>query len=59
MPADVKDEIVAGMQDLLPEQPFAELDASIEEIEHWLNCHNVPATIPQWFDRIGEFAAAQ
>ena len=48
IPAAVMEEIVQGMQEALPEPSF-------EEIDYWLNCHNVAASIPEWYDRVAEF----
>ena len=50
IPAEVKAEIIRGMEEALPEPSW-------EEIDHWLNCHNTAATIPAWYDRVEEFAA--
>jgi len=36
--AEVMAEVIQGIEDVLP-QP------SWEEIDHWLNCHSIPATI--------------
>jgi hypothetical protein len=37
IPAAVMDEIMAGMEQVLPEPPFAEIDHSLKELEEWLN----------------------
>ena len=50
IPAEVMKEIVTEMQDSQPAQ-------DIEEIDYWLNCHNVAATIPDWYERVAEFKA--
>jgi hypothetical protein len=47
---DVMDEIMRGMQAALPEPSW-------EEIDHWLNTHNIASTIPDWYDRAGEFTS--
>ncbi len=46
IPAEVMSEIVNEMQAIEPD---------LEEIDHWLNCRNVAATIPDWYDRVAEF----
>jgi len=46
IPAGVMHEIVTEMQAFEPD---------IEEIDHWLNCHNVAASIPDWYERVAEF----
>ncbi len=48
LPADVMAEIIAGMQTALPEP-------SLEEIDHWLNCHNVASSISGWYGKAEEF----
>jgi len=48
IPAEVMKEI---MDEMLAANPEPEL----EEIDHWLNCHNVASTIPQWYVSVGEF----
>lgn len=48
LPADVMAEIIAGMQTALPEPSF-------EEIDHWLNCHNIAASISGWYGKAEEF----
>ena len=30
-----------------------------EEIDHWVNCHNVAASIPEWYERVAEFKVAR
>jgi hypothetical protein len=50
IPAAVMEEIIQGMERALPEPSW-------EEIDHWLNCHNAPATIPAWYERVEEFAS--
>jgi hypothetical protein len=50
IPAEVIAEIVSGMERALPEP-------NLEEIDHWLNCHNTRATIPAWYERAEEFAS--
>jgi hypothetical protein len=47
IPAAVMHEIMQGMQQALPEPTW-------EEIDHWLDCNNRPATIPAWYDRAEE-----
>ena len=59
IPSEVMHEIMAGMEEALPEPRLSEMDGDLEEIEHWLNCNNTPATIPAWYDRVAEFKAAQ
>jgi hypothetical protein len=51
LPAEVMDEIMRGMEAGLPEPSW-------EEIDQWLNTHNVASTIPGWYDRAGEFTSA-
>jgi hypothetical protein len=51
LPAEVMDEIMRGMEAALPEPSW-------EEIDQWLNTHNVASTIPGWYDRAGEFTSA-
>ena len=46
IPAEVMAEIVEEMQAFEPDG---------EEIDHWLNCHYVKATIPDWYERVSEF----
>jgi hypothetical protein len=48
IPAEVMDEIMKEMHTADPEPEW-------EEIDHWLNCHNSPATIPAWYERVEEF----
>jgi len=48
LPADVMAEVIAGMQTALPEPSF-------EEIDHWLNCHNVASSITGWYGKAEEF----
>ncbi len=48
IPAEVMKEIMDEMQAVKPEPDF-------EEIDHWLNRHNVARTIPQWYEAVGEF----
>ena len=48
---EVMDEIMRGMEAALPEPSW-------EEIDNWLNTHNVASTIPAWYDRAGEFTSA-
>ena len=45
---DVMDEIMHGMQEALPEPSW-------EEIDNWLNTHNIAATIPGWYERADQF----
>jgi hypothetical protein len=45
---DVMDEIMRGMQEALPEPSW-------EEIDNWLNTHNIAATIPGWYERADQF----
>ena len=52
LPAEVMDEIMRGMADAFPEPSW-------EEIDYWLNSHNIASTIPDWYDRAGEFTSAQ
>jgi hypothetical protein len=51
LPAEVMDEIMRGMEAALTEPSW-------EEIDQWLNTHNVASTIPGWYDRAGEFTSA-
>jgi hypothetical protein len=48
IPAEVMDEIMKEMRTADPEPEW-------EEIDHWLNCHNAPATILDWCERVEEF----
>ncbi len=48
IPADIAQEIVDAMRATQPKP-------DIEEIDHWINCRNAAATIPDWYDRIAEF----
>jgi hypothetical protein len=43
-------EIIRGMEEALPEPSW-------EEIDHWLNCHNVATTIPGWNQKAEKFAS--
>ena len=43
-------EIVTAMQEIEPD---------IEEIDQWVNCHNIASTIPDWYDGVAEFKAAR
>ena len=52
LPADV-------MQEIMDEMTASQPDQDIEEVDHWLNCHNVASTIPDWYDRIAAFKAAR
>ena len=52
IPSAVMDEIIRGMQEALPEPSF-------EDIDDWLNRHNVASTILDWYDRVAEFKAAR
>ena len=52
MPTEAMHEILAGMQEAVPE-------ASFEDIDRWLNCHNVAASIEDWFERVAEFALSR
>jgi len=52
MPTEVMHEIITGMQRALPEPSF-------EEIDHWLNCNNSQATVPEWYERVSEFKASR
>ena len=52
IPATVMQEIVTGMQETLPEPSF-------EEIDHWLNTHNIASTIPGWYERAEEFISSR
>ena len=51
IPADVAQEIMDQMVSSQEEH-------DIEEVDCWLNCHNVAATIPDWYDRVAEFKAS-
>ncbi len=44
----------------LPKYYFGDIPADVaqEIMDHWLNCHNVAATLPDWYDRVAEFKAA-
>jgi len=48
IPAELMREIIDEMQTALP-------GPSLEEIDDWLNRHNVASTIPQWYESVGEF----
>lgn len=37
-----------GMQEALPEPSW-------EEIDNWLNTHNIATTIPGWYERADQF----
>ncbi len=50
LPADVMDRIMRGMEAALPEPSW-------EEIDQWLNTHNVASTIPGWYNRAEESAS--
>jgi hypothetical protein len=52
IPAEVMHEIMARMEEALPEP-------NLSEIEHWVNCNNTPTTIPAWYDRVAEFKASR
>ncbi len=43
------------MQEIVDEMAASQPDQDIEEIDHRLNCHNVEATIPDWYDRVASF----
>ena len=45
------------MQEIMDEMASSKPDQDIEEVDHWLNCHNVEATIPDWYDHIAAFKA--
>jgi hypothetical protein len=47
LPAEVMGEIMRGMEAALPKPSW-------EEIDQWLNTHNVASTIPGWYDRAGD-----
>ena len=51
IPAEVMKEIINEMLSLKPEPNLADL----EEVDDWLNRHNVARTIPGWYESIGEF----
>ncbi len=42
---DVMDEIMRGMKTALPEPSW-------EEIDTWLNTHNIASNIPGWVDHL-------
>jgi hypothetical protein len=44
IPSEVMDEIMRDMYICRP-------DTDLKAIDHSLNCHNAPATIPVWYDR--------
>ncbi len=48
IPVDVAGEIFRAMQSQDPEPTW-------EEIDHWVNCHNVAAPIQDWYERVEEF----
>jgi hypothetical protein len=52
IPAEVMEEIIQGMEKALPEPSW-------EEIHHWLNCQNLASTIPDWYERAGQFISDQ
>ena len=45
------------MQEIMDEMASSKPDQDIEEVDHWLNCHNVASTIPDWYDRVAAFKA--
>ena len=48
IPSEVADDIFHAMASQNPEPTW-------EEIDHWINCHNVAATIQEWYERVEEF----
>jgi len=50
LPAEIMDEVMQEMASIQPEP-------SLEEIDHWLNCQNVPSTIPGWYTQAELFRA--
>ena len=50
--AEVMDEIMRGMEAALPEPSW-------EEIDQWLNTHNIASTIPGWYERAEEFISSR
>ena len=59
IPAEVMHEIMAAMEDSLPEPHLSEIDHDLVEIEHWLNRNNRLATIAEWYDRVAEPKASR
>jgi hypothetical protein len=49
---EVMDHIMRGMPEALPEPSW-------EEIDRWLNTHNVASTIPTWYEKAEEFVLSQ
>jgi len=49
---DVMEEIMRGMQEALPEPSW-------EEIDNWLNTHNIASNIPGWCDHVKGLTSAQ
>ena len=49
IPADLMKEIMDEMEALKSEPSLAD----VEEADDWLNRHNVPSTIPGWYDSVG------
>ena len=47
------------MQEIMDEMAASQPGQEIEEVDHWLNCHNVASTIPDWYDRVASFKAAR
>ncbi len=43
------------MQEIMDEMAASQPGQEIEEADHWLNCHNVASTIPDWYDRVASF----
>ena len=43
------------MKEIMDEMEAAQPKPDLEEIDDWLNRHNVASTIPQWYEAIGEF----
>ena len=51
IPAEVMKEIMDKMLAAKPEPSLADP----EEVDDWLNRHNVASTIPAWYKSVGEF----
>ena len=48
IPAEVMDEIMTEMC-------ASEPQADWEEVDYWLNCHNVASTVPGWYESAEQF----
>ncbi len=43
------------MRKIMDEMQAAKPEPNFEEIDHWLNSHNVARTIPAWYESVSEF----